>query len=76
VGHIGCANVDLTDKRIDGIGMNRNKNGKDESLDTVRGYEGDAVHAYFGVFDQLIIAQKNQFSFDERNRRPSLDNVN
>ena len=49
---------------------------KDNALDIVRGYEGDAAHAYFGVFDQLIVSQKEDFSFNERNRRPPLDNVN
>ncbi len=49
---------------------------KDVHLDTVRGYEGDAAHVYFGVFDQLVVSQKDQFSFNERNRRPPLDNVN
>lgn len=45
-------------------------------LDIVRGYEGDAAHSYFDVFDHLIVAQKASFPFDERNRRPPLDNVN
>jgi CRISPR-associated protein Cas1 len=45
-------------------------------LDTVRGVEGDAAHAYFGVFDHLIAAQKDEFVFVERSRRPPLDNVN
>jgi CRISP-associated protein Cas1 len=49
---------------------------KDHALDMIRGFEGDAAHAYFGVFDQLIITQKDDFSFNERNRRPPLDNVN
>ena len=31
---------------------------------------------YFGVFDQLITSQKEDFLFQERNRRPPLDNVN
>ncbi|MGA9110769.1 MAG: type I-C CRISPR-associated endonuclease Cas1c [Smithella sp.] len=47
-----------------------------QSLDTVRGLEGDAAHTYFSVFDHLIIAQKESFNFQERNRRPPLDNVN
>jgi CRISPR-associated protein Cas1 len=46
------------------------------SLDTLRGFEGDAAHIYFSVFDHLILAQKEAFRFDERNRRPPLDNVN
>ena len=46
------------------------------SLEELRGLEGDAAHIYFGVFDNSIVAQKAAFSFDERNRRPPLDNVN
>jgi CRISPR-associated protein Cas1 len=42
----------------------------------VRGLEGDAAHTYFSVFDHLIVAQKESFTFQERNRRPPLDNVN
>jgi CRISPR-associated protein Cas1 len=49
---------------------------KEQSLDELRGIEGDAAHVYFNVFDHLIIAQKETFHFDERNRRPPLDNVN
>lgn len=45
-------------------------------LDTLRGLEGDAARIYFSVFDHLIVAQKDSFSFQERNRRPPLDNVN
>jgi CRISP-associated protein Cas1 len=49
---------------------------RDHDLDILRGVEGDAAHIYFGVFDHLIVAQKETFSFQERNRRPPLDNVN
>jgi CRISPR-associated protein Cas1 len=49
---------------------------QENSLDVLRGIEGDAAHIYFNVFDHLIIAQKETFRFDERNRRPPLDNVN
>ncbi len=49
---------------------------KDYSLDFLRGIEGDSAHIYFNVFDDLIVAQKGAFRFDERNRRPPLDNVN
>jgi CRISPR-associated protein Cas1 len=49
---------------------------KEHTLDTLRGMEGDAAHAYFSVFDHLITAQKEDFFFEERNRRPPLDNVN
>jgi CRISPR-associated protein Cas1 len=46
------------------------------SLDAVRGHEGDAARTYFGVFDHLITAQKEDFFFRERSRRPPLDNMN
>ena len=49
---------------------------RDQTLDELRGCEGDAAHIYFSVFDHLIVAQKNAFTFQERNRRPPLDNVN
>jgi CRISPR-associated protein Cas1 len=49
---------------------------QEQSLDVLRGIEGDAAHIYFNVFDHLIVAQKEAFHFDERNRRPPLDNVN
>lgn len=48
----------------------------ENSLDTLRGFEGDAAHIYFSVFDHLILAQKEAFRFNDRNRRPPLDNVN
>lgn len=45
-------------------------------VDVVRGKEGDAARIYFDVFDHLIIAQKENFVFSGRNRRPPLDNMN
>lgn len=45
-------------------------------LDTVRGREGDAARKYFAVFDHLITAQKQDFRFLERSRRPPLDRMN
>ena len=45
-------------------------------LDEVRGAEGDAAKTYFGVFDHLILANKNSFVFQGRNRRPPKDPVN
>jgi CRISPR-associated protein Cas1 len=45
-------------------------------LDIVRGREGEASRIYFSVFDHLVVAQKEQFAFHERSRRPPLDNMN
>ncbi len=49
---------------------------KDVSLNVLRGIEGESAHTYFGVFDHLIVSQKDDFIFRNRNRRPPLDNVN
>lgn len=49
---------------------------REYSLDELRGIEGDAAHIYFNMFDHLILSQKHAFRFNERNRRPPLDNVN
>jgi CRISPR-associated protein Cas1 len=49
---------------------------EDVSLNSMRGIEGDAAHVYFNVFDHLITSQKKDFFFQDRNRRPPLDNVN
>ncbi|NLB56749.1 MAG: type I-C CRISPR-associated endonuclease Cas1, partial [Lentisphaerae bacterium] len=46
------------------------------NLDFLRGIEGEAGKTYFSVFSELILAQKESFRFDSRNRRPPLDNVN
>ena len=47
-----------------------------ESKEQLRGYEGEAASIYFGVFNELILQQKKDFTFQGRNKRPPLDNVN
>lgn len=47
-----------------------------DSVEAVRGHEGDAARTYFGVFDHLILAEKEEFFFRGRSRRPPLDNMN
>jgi CRISPR-associated protein Cas1 len=42
----------------------------------LRGAEGEASRTYFGVFDHLITAQKKEFVFSGRNRRPPTDKIN
>jgi CRISPR-associated protein Cas1 len=55
--------------------LERLKNNK-MPLDALRGVEGDSASSYFNVFDHLIVSQKEDFKFEERNRRPPLDKVN
>lgn len=47
-----------------------------QAPDTLRGLEGVAANAYFGVFDHLLLNRKEDFFFRGRNRRPPLDRVN
>ena len=47
-----------------------------ESKAQLRGFEGEAASVYFGVFDEMILQQKKDFSFQGRNKRPPLDNMN
>lgn len=46
------------------------------SKDELRGIEGEAASVYFGVFDEMILQQKNDFVFTTRSKRPPLDRVN
>lgn len=46
------------------------------STDELMAFEGSAAKIYFGVFDQLILQQKDDFFFKVRSRRPPLDNMN
>ena len=45
-------------------------------LEELRGIEGKAAELYFSVFHDLILNQKEDFSFITRNSRPPLDNLN
>ena len=49
---------------------------EETSPDALRGLEGSGAKAYFDVFDQMILRDKEHFFFRGRNRRPPLDNVN
>jgi CRISPR-associated protein Cas1 len=46
------------------------------SIGELMAFEGSAAKIYFGVFDQLILQQREDFAFQERSRRPPLDNMN
>jgi CRISPR-associated protein Cas1 len=43
---------------------------------SLRGIEGEAASVYFGVFDDMILQQKEYFIFSGRTKRPPLDAVN
>jgi len=74
--HSTKTDEDALRKSVDDLSRSLKSLALNQSLDEVRGLEGDAAHTYFSVFDHLIVAQKEDFSFQERNRRPPMDNVN
>jgi CRISPR-associated protein Cas1 len=47
-----------------------------DSINKVRGIEGDAARTYFGVFQSMITDDKSEFTFGGRSRRPPMDAVN
>lgn len=49
---------------------------RSDSLEALRGVEGEAAARYFSIFDDLILQSKDDFNFRGRNKRPPLDNVN
>jgi CRISPR-associated protein Cas1 len=49
---------------------------KAETIHELFGVEGEAANRYFSVFDDLILANKEDFLYSGRSRRPPLDNVN
>lgn len=48
----------------------------EQDVDVLRGLEGEAAQAYFGVFDHLIRVPDAALRFAGRSRRPPLDAVN
>ncbi|MCC6148390.1 MAG: type I-C CRISPR-associated endonuclease Cas1 [Anaerolineaceae bacterium] len=47
-----------------------------KTVSELMAFEGSAAKIYFGVFGQLILQQREDFYFEERSRRPPLDNMN
>jgi len=47
-----------------------------KTVESLRGLEGNAAKRYFGVFGQLVLHQREAFSFETRTRRPPQDNIN
>ena len=47
-----------------------------DSIDSVRGIEGEAATSYFSVFPNLLLNQKDDFVFKGRSRRPPKDAIN
>ena len=49
---------------------------KSESLNELRGHEGECANIYFSVLSSLITSQQEDFTFTQRSKRPPLDPAN
>jgi CRISPR-associated protein Cas1 len=58
------------------LGRRLNNIKQAETLDELRGYEGECANLYFGVLSNLITSQKEDFIFNQRSKRPPLDPAN
>lgn len=67
---------DAFENVIDHLKESKDKVLQSTSKEGLRGIEGDAQSAYFGIFNQMILNNKETFAFEGRNRRPPLDPVN
>lgn len=74
--HGDPASVNPLDHAIGHLGVYLQRLATNMPLDEVRGVEGEGARGYFEVFDHLITAQKEDFRFEGRNRRPPQDPVN
>ena len=70
---IDTGSVKATSMRLDG---SLRSAAECETMDSLRGIEGDAAAEYFGVFDELVLRDKETFRFAGRARRPPTDAMN
>ena len=68
--------ADEANRAADALKRNLDLVMEERDLERIRGIEGDSAKVYFGVFNDLIVSQKADFSFTDRNRRPPMDRVN
>ena len=47
-----------------------------QTLDSIRGIEGDSAGDYFSCFNEMILYERESFSFVKRSRRPPMDRLN
>lgn len=70
---VNCASLESAVLELS-LGIERIK--RANGLDELRGIEGELAASYFGVFDEMILRDKEFFTFRGRNRRPPKDAVN
>ena len=58
------------------VGVVRRVRDSPPDAERLRGLEGEAGAAYFACFNELLVAQKDEFAISGRNRRPPTDPMN
>jgi len=74
--HAEKIEVDSINNAITVLSNSINSVYETENIDSVRGYEGECSRKYFEVFNELIIKNKDEFTFAGRTKDPPLDKVN
>ncbi|MCX7698428.1 MAG: type I-C CRISPR-associated endonuclease Cas1c [Candidatus Goldbacteria bacterium] len=74
--HSDNINIEKVKKVINDLALMIYKVERNTDLEEIRGIEGMASNLYFSVFNELIVAQKDDFYFKDRSRRPPRDNIN
>ena len=66
-----CAKLEACERRLSDVAR---RGAHEETTDSLRGIEGEAARAYYGVFNLLV--RSPGFAFTRRSRRPPLDPLN
>lgn len=66
----------LTDAAASQLDVLRRVRDSPSDAARIRGLEGEAASSYFGGFNELLVAQRDDFAISSRNRRPPMDPMN
>lgn len=66
----------ILQKGVDALATRIQAAGKTESLDSLRGIEGDAAVSYWSVFNEMITVGEEALLMKGRTKRPPLDRTN
>lgn len=74
--HHSSVNCEAMAAVVDKLAYKQGQVLRSKNMNELRGFEGESAMAYFSVFDEMILHQKEDFRMEGRNRRPPLDNIN
>jgi len=74
--HPEAAGIDGVRKSLTEMDHAHRKTSSTQSVDTLRGLEGEASASYFRVFDHLVLVKDAEWRFAGRSRKPPMDRIN